>query len=563
MNIIRRRRPRQGISSPVIAEDAYWQQQTQWGAARVDTAAFAQVLGISTAALHKLLARDDQFPQPMVAGRPNLWSFDQVYTYTTHRRPKQAAQIPRIYHRGDSLMPATWIAAERHTPSAVTGQPKPWIVHIWQPADDRGPVAVAYSDDALGLHTAARWAPRLLEVLDSVAAVAVITDELQTLRSEAATSPLWQATIVVADRQAPGGAVIQNYGWFDLANLLRVNLPWWPVGLRRLDDIQAWRPGAAPQSVRPSAPFFDENILHRLLAEAADPEQASQCRGVVDIVNARLEAEIYDGPEDLPDVPGNVERPGLFQAAFPRHRYLTPPQPPTLGELHLLMNLTVPSEAARQQAVELLALRSEVRAMVGMTVRTSERDGPLARTWISRLKRCDDPQTLGAMFACRTFTDEQRSQSHRWWHDELADFGWIAQTADGEYHATVGTQMPAIGKLEEFEVESGWHAAFYRASGTVWPMPLGGQGYYTCGYNGTGPDNLIAAITELRIAANAVLPDSSDTRAAPAALKHLIRTSEAPLTVTAAELAEVMSDVTSGTADDPAADSGTKPTARL
>ncbi|KGI66032.1 hypothetical protein EU78_28200 [Mycolicibacterium rufum] len=71
-------------------------------------------------------------------------------------------------------------------------------------------------------------------------------------------------------------------------------------------------------------------------------------------------------------------------------------------------------------------------------------------------------------------------------------------------------------------------------------MPLGGSGYYTCGYRGTGPDNLIAAVCQLHVAADAYLPDSSDTRGAPAALKQLVHTREAPLTVDESELAEVM-----------------------
>lgn len=506
----------------------------------MDTAAFADLLGVSTAAFHKLTTRDARFPQPMVSGRPNLWSLDQAYQYVKNRRPKRAAQIPRIYHDGNGLQPATWITAERHAPYAAHGNPEPWIVHIWQPADDRGPVAVAYGD-AGNSARAAMWAPRLLALLESVAAVAVVSEEMHPLPGSV-TPRGWQADLVVADRRpgaGPAGVAVERYGWFDLANLLRVNLPWWPAGLRRLDDIQAWRPGAAPQSVRPSDAIYDPNILNQLLAEAADADEAARCRPVVDIINARLEAAIYDAPAH-PDVPGGVERPGLFQAAYPRDPNPTPPEPPTLGELYPLMNLRVPSEAARKRAVDLLSHRDEVRSMVGITVRISEKCGPLAQEWISRLEPCDDPQSIGAMFARRTFPDEQRTRPCQWLYDPRADFGWIARSSDGEYHATVGTHMPATGRLTEFEVEAGWHAAFYRASGTVWPMPLGGSGYYTCGYHGTGPDNLIAAVNYLHMAADATLPNSSDTRGAPEALKQLVHTREAPLTVTEVQLAEVM-----------------------
>lgn len=540
MNLRKRRLPAHGISSPVIAEDAYWQQHSQWGAPTVDTAEFAKLLGVSIAAFHKLTTRDPNFPQPAIPGRPKLWTKVQAFECKRVRRQNRGAQIPRIYHQGDGLQPAMWVGAERHAPYDAYGSPKPWIVHIWQPADDRGPVAVAYGD-VMTTGRAAHWAPRLLQVLESVTAVAVVSDEMRPLPGEV-SPPGWQAELAVAERQhgaPPGTAIVETCGWFDLANLLRVNLPWWPAGLRRLDDIQAWRPGAAPQSVRPSDPLYDPNTLNQLLAEAADDAEADRCRSVVDVINARLEAGIYAAPAH-PDVPGGVERPGLFQAAYPRNPNPTLLEPPTLGEVYPLMNLRVPSEAARQKAVELLSHRNEVRELVGITVCTSEDDGPLAREWISRLKPCEDPQTLGAMFARRTFTDDQRTQPCQWWYDPRADFGWIAKTTDGTYHATVGTRMPADGRLTAFEVEARWCAAFYRAAGTVWPMPLGGSGYYTCGYRGTGPDNLIAAVCQLHVAADAYLPDSSDTRGAPAALKQLVHTREAPLTVDESELAEVM-----------------------
>lgn len=547
MEFLRRRqsapRPAAGIASPVIAEDAYWQQLAQWHHPTLGAEGFAKLLGVSSGSIRQQLLRDGAFPQPLSPGRRNLWSPAQAYEFIDRHRPTRRMVIPRIYHRGDDLAPAAWIAVEQHVLPSAQGSSTTWIVHVWQPADERGLVALAYTDGGISQLDALKSAPQLLKVLDSASAVVVISEEWKPLPGN--VSPhRFQAEIVVAERRPgsndSGGVVIDTYGWFDLANLLRVNLPWWPIGLRRLKELQAWRPGAAPQSVRPRASFFDEDILGRLIAEAADPSEAAQHQSTVDAINIRIEAALYD-PPSTPDVPGEVERPGLFQAAYVRNRGANPPPPPTLYELVSLMNLRVPSEAARQRAVELLTNREEVRAVVGTTIRTSERDGPLAQEWISRLRRCDNPESLGASFAQRTFTAEQGQRPQQWWYDPLSDFGWIVQTTDGEYHATVGTQMPARGFLDEFEIERAWTAGFYRASGTVWPLPLGGDGYYTCGYNGTGPDNLIAAVTQLYAAADSVLPRSSNTSSAPAALKELIRTSEAPLFVSETDLARVMS----------------------
>ena len=111
MNLRKRRLPAHGISSPVIAEDAYWQQHSQWGAPTVDTAEFAKLLGVSIAAFHKLTTRDPNFPQPAIPGRPKLWTKVQAFECKRVRRQNRGAQIPRIYHQGDGLQPAMWVGA--------------------------------------------------------------------------------------------------------------------------------------------------------------------------------------------------------------------------------------------------------------------------------------------------------------------------------------------------------------------------------------------------------------------------------------------------------------------
>lgn len=527
--------------SPVIAEDAYWRSVARWDASSLDASHFAHLLGVSEAAVRQYRGRDRAFPEPAATGRRNTWSQTQAYTYLADHRPKLRHRIPRLYHLGADLAPARFVAAEVHKLLSTNGEPRTWVVHIWQPADDRGTVAVAYTEEGVTVSGARECAPRLLSALTSVSAVAVPTEEWCVLMGEADNR--FQDEIVVAERRVGLGkdtaVAVDNYGWFDLAALLRVNLPWWPVGLRDPEAVRVWRPGTPPQALRPRARFFNEDTLKKLLTEATDQKAAQRSAVTVDTINARIESLIYTD-QDTPDVPGSVERPGLFQAAYPRYRTTTVRELPLLFEILDLLKLEIPNESVRDQAYELLCGRDEVRSAVGRTVEVSESDGPLAREWIARLTKCDDDRSLGSLFALRSFTREQMAQPAQWWQDPASMFGWIAQSHDGVFHATVGTRTPATGTLSEFEVEAGWSASFFRAGGKVWPMPLGGNGYYTCGYRGTGSDNLINAVARLYEAADIELPSQSNLSKAPRALRALIRTREAPLLVEAAQLAAIM-----------------------
>jgi len=66
-------------------------------------------------------------------------------------RPKRRNVIPRLFHPGDNLQPATYIASETHVIARDTAfddapPSTTWVMHLWQPADARGQVAVAYGE---------------------------------------------------------------------------------------------------------------------------------------------------------------------------------------------------------------------------------------------------------------------------------------------------------------------------------------------------------------------------------------------------------------------------------
>ena len=149
-----------------------------------------------------------------------------------------------------------------------------------------------------------------------------------------------------------------------------------------------------------------------------------------------------------------------------------------------------------------------------------------------RLEQIDaDPESLGAIFAEQMLTPEQEGQPRTWWYDPQNPRGcWITETLDGTYHATVGTTVPATGRLQEFELESGLAAFFRDDAGMVWPIPPRGLDYFNSGYAGTGPQELVEAVTALRINAAADI-DTAAHATADAALSELIMTHTPPLNV--------------------------------
>ena len=522
----RRGREHDDPETPPIADDGYWRSLTCWHEPRLEAAALGKLLGLSESTVRQYLIRDvEGFPKPLQHGWRNKWSKAQAYDYIDRHRPKRRAVIPRLYHSGYGLRPARFVSSESITLLDCQGAPTDWVVHTWLPSDNRGPVAVAYV--AVSDHDT-RPAEQLICALPMVSAVAVLTDDTRQTDPDA----IPQASLVVADRRRDRrGDTVSCYrlGWFDLANILRVDIPWWPPDLRDINAMLAWRPGAPAQAVRPQTPWYNEHILGRLVTDD-DDANALMCRRIIDELNRRIEATIYRA--DGPDVPGGQQRPGLTQAAYPRYVITENPPAPNTWDISLLLNRHIPSRDARLAARRCLRHRPELRPLIAYTIRTCPDRGQLAAEWVRRLEQIDaDPESLGAIFAEQMLTPEQEGQPRTWWYDPQNPRGcWITETLDGTYHATVGTTVPATGRLQEFELESGLAAFFRDDAGMVWPIPPRGLDYFNSGYAGTGPQELVEAVTALRINAAADI-DTAAHMTADAALSELIMTHTPPLNV--------------------------------
>ncbi|CAA0126546.1 Uncharacterised protein [Mycolicibacterium vanbaalenii] len=481
----------------------------------------------------------DGFPQPLSRGWRNEWSESQAYEFLRTRKSRRGRRavdgVPRLYHDGYGLGPAKFIAAEVLTLPDQHQRPREWLIHRWEPADGRGVVAVAYIEPD---YPEPWWAERLLEVLgNGVSAVAVITD--QALND--GVDSIVQGRIVVSEYGPDSGTTqTRMLGWFDLANLLRVDIPWWPYGLRDFDAMAAWRPGAAAQAVRPRTDWYDERLLPRLVP-AAESSAARECARVVGILNRRIESRIYTA-DDL-DVPGHVERPGVVQVAYPRYAMHDVPDAPDHWELVPLFDARVPNRSDRLAARDCLRRNADIRRCVDYTIRSEPTRGPLAAEWVARLKPLEgDPESLGSAFAEIMLSEREAAQPRTWWFDPHNKACWVVKTAGDVVFATVGTTVPATGHLTELEFDGGrGRAAFFRDSdGVVWPMPPRGYAYHNCGYSGAGPTELAEAVIALRQDASADLVSLPTPVVSGTPLLVLIEETTAPLRVSAEQLDELL-----------------------
>lgn len=280
------------VSAPEVGDDAYWSQLSMWDQPTLSYEDVADVLGMTVAGVRQAYARraTTGFPAPaMRRSRYSLWSPRQIYDYITTARPRLEPHIPALFPRtlGRRPMSSVFVAAEQwrdFTPS-LWPDPAAWEVaaHYWQPSDGRdGQIIVLYPATggyAMDRDTAATVGAYYAETrfLAHSQAVAIVTDDSRPLPGGGL-----QPAVLIFEHQArkyPPLCSIRlrrrlardvdattprppgyELGWFDLAALLRCDLPWWPVLSRRVEVMARWRPGdecdlsAVPQNTTEADP---------------------------------------------------------------------------------------------------------------------------------------------------------------------------------------------------------------------------------------------------------------------------------------------------------------------
>lgn len=522
----------------------YWVPLTQWYRPILDSGEVSSILGVSEDTVRQYVIRNREgFPAPADRqGASNLWTPDQIYRYIRARRPKLLPRVPRMYCPLETA-PARFLHAESHEVSN-RGTAAEFVVHRWLPGDGRDAIAVAYP-----LAPAADWVrfmPELLDRLSGVDAVAMVTTDVGLLPRNQG----YQPTIGVIERgdaqaaltlKLPGqlgvGRVLE-YGWFDLANLLRRDVPWWAPHLRDKDDIEAWRPGRGVSALRPRSSQYQESTLRDLNLHCPATD-LGRLDNLTDRLNRICEQPLVEHP-----LPTGIREPvpGITQAADTVFRLPEEPDYPDVDEMLWLLNQPVDDLATARSAAAQLPAGTGLSPFAAFGMRVAEPFSHLAWEWLADCVPTNESDSTAIGFA--SLHNELRSGEkletylrHPAFPDDSC---WVARTNTGAYYVSAGTQVPAQGMLVEFTV--GPTYGFFRDStGQVWPLPAARPGqYYTTGHAGSGPKALLETVCALTVYAGRSAFKRWPDAPRPRRLWQYITRTTPPVHVTAAQLADLM-----------------------
>lgn len=510
-----------------------WNTRSCWTSTVLfDVETTADVTGLKPDTIYHYLSRNDpKFPQPTINRGRLYFCGEDVFRYIVDHRRKATTSVPRLFPRNAEPDPAQFIGAQR------VGLPDSghFAVHIWQPADAGPPVAIAYPDreNCMKIIDGAEIASSVLNKFlpPEVTALAVAIGE--TAPPEADFTSEHEPTIVVAERNPvyrprPAGRDASYYRWSDLANLLRVDIPWWPPLVRELDAMLTWQPGAAVMQIKPYAPRFDTGHITAL----ATPRTAPDVRGALEKLANYVLARLHRGARD----DRTCLTPGLVHAAISTIDITQPAPPLTAGEAAAVLHHRAHEHLARHalRVAGHLAFKPHLTHVIQIN---RESATSTAWHWISRLTDVDHTRRTELGFWFVNNYVPSRVRSTRWLADPDNPHTWIIQGDNGTVYAGVGTTTPgAQGQLcgAEIDVEA---AFFWDTDHHVWPLPAAGFGYYGTGHRGGGPQRLADTLTALAYDAASdaheppTLPD--DSTALRNALYQLVTQHHAPFTITA------------------------------
>lgn len=171
-----------------------------------------------------------------------------------------------------------------------------------------------------------------------------------------------------------------------------------------------------------------------------------------------------------------------------------------------------------------------------MTITPKLAGHPLVSRWCAGLvpASTDRRQELGNHLLERMRTGSSTSPTApvtHWYAHEQDPNIWAVQTQDGTVYTTVGSSVPASGRLRTALVTD--DAAFFETtSGVAWPLPHKALGGYNAGYDGAGPQDLTQALSRLLLDASADVDDYDGRVAEDAEFRRAIRSQPLPITLT-------------------------------
>ncbi|OHV03539.1 helix-turn-helix transcriptional regulator [Mycobacterium talmoniae] len=507
-----------------------WSERTSWNTVVwLNVERTAELTGLKVDTIYHYVSRKDpKFPQPDSRGGRTYFAGEQVLRYILEHRRRRRSIVSRLFPRVPDPNPAQFMSAE---PCNIPDIGR-FAIHTWRPSDGAGPVAIAYPDreNTLHINNVPKAAAALLNQLPPrIDAVAVPNGETASLPDDRSqTAPI----VVVAERQPvyrydPVDHGAARYKWWDLANLLRVDLPWWSPLLNDLDAMLAWRPGASTEQITPYTPSIDPGHITAL----ASPGDSAPLCAAVDKLAQRILIRLNG--RDRHDT--NCLTPGLVQAAVSTVDPTEPVPELTADEAALILH----HRADRHAATHALRVADHWAFMPVLThaIKISASSATaMARQWAGRLTDVAEQRRTELGFWHVSRYMGAGVEPVRWLTDLDNPHTWAIEANNGTIYAGVGTSTPgALGQLTEAEIDH--QAAFFRdTAGQVWPVPDTGFDYYRTGYNGAGPQRLAETLTLLAADARTDVhkpphfdPDTD--------LYRLISTHDTPLTVTAELLA--------------------------
>lgn len=521
---------------------AGWTTRNCWASTVwLDVATTADLTGLKPDTIYHYVSRNDsKFPQPTTDRGRLYFSGEDVFRYIVEHRPKAIATVPRLFPRTAEPEPAKFLAAHRVSLPNVGN----FAIHTWQPADTGGPVAIAYPDRENVMHAndVADTTVDLLRLLPpEIAALAVPNGE-SSLHTTSPGHVEHAPTVVVVDRldveqagarrkrvyrHRPIGPYAAYYSWADLANLLRLDIPWWSQLVRELDAMLTWRPGAPVAQIAPYAPEVDTSHITAL----ATPKTAPDVRDALNKLANRVLSRLNGGARD----DGMRLTPGLVHAAISTIDPAEPTPSLTAHEASVILHHRAHEHLARHALR--VADHWAFRPLLTHVVRINRAAATsAARQWLSRLTDIDHTRRTELGFWFVTNYLASRVRPTRWLTDPDNPHTWIIQGDDGNVYAGVGTNTPgAHGQLCGAEIDDE-AAFFWDIDHHIWPVPDAGFDYYRTGYRGGGPQRLAETLTTLAYdaAADVHTPPTlnDDNSALYDRLYQLVTKRHAPFTIT-------------------------------
>ncbi|MGV0808561.1 hypothetical protein [Mycolicibacterium setense] len=431
-----------------------WQQDSQWFRPVLGIDSVAELFDIQPSSVRRYLTEHSGFPEPSEQrGNRNFWTPASIYRHIWNTRPTRIQHIPRLCPLTDDLGPARFVESE-----IVETRGRTYVLHTWQPGDGRGPVGVAYS--------------RNFELTNSDAAA-----HLLSLRSYLSAIALagWgsgmqephQPTISVADH-AGTDWYPWEIGWLDLAALLHVDIPWWSHGLTDIITMNAWRPGTPIAHIRPQLADFTAEHFEQCRPHDGSPADhaLAELAATTDHALAVASGIWPNGHDDFPN------RPGLQHAAMA----ILGPQPSIPASPDTIREALRHRVTDNDRAIRAVKAASGFEVLLpAITYQLLTIDGnhhsTLAGAWRDRLEPVDPLHRNEIGYHWVAHCMEQPPQ--QWWRDPLNPTVWAISDADGAIHATLGTRMPARGRIEEITIED--RCPFFRdSSGHTFPVPSSG-----------------------------------------------------------------------------------------